>query len=67
MSDLFPVGARVVDRTDPVTHGVILESPARDPEGNVWGCHVVVGWDDNSIEVVPTANLRIVFGEEGSA
>jgi hypothetical protein len=60
MSDPFPVGARVVDRSDPATHGVVLESPAVDPEGNIWACHVVVEWDDNSIEVVPTANLRIV-------
>jgi hypothetical protein len=57
MSGPFPVGARVVDRSDPVTPGTVTDSPAVDPDGAVWPCHVVVQWDDDAVEVVATADL----------
>ncbi len=59
MSAAFPVGARIADRKSG-DRGTVVESPAIDPDGNVWPCHVAVRWDDEVFEIVATAELRRV-------
>jgi hypothetical protein len=61
----LPVGTRVAagGPFDPVC-GTVTESPAVDPDGSVWECHVEVTWDDGIFEVLPSAVLRPLEGGE---
>lgn len=59
MNALLP-GAVVLELDDPDVRGVVLESPAVDPDGIVWPCHVVVRWPDGTIEILPASWLQAV-------